>query len=113
LEEENDMLDEGFIRQWSSKFMQIATKGQGGGDYKDELTLAVEDLSKQVSAAFAGKERDYLQAVAGRLNVEATACEIYDPKVPNKLTDPQLNMLGRVAVLREAIEMVKALPAKS
>lgn len=107
------MLDEGFIRQWSDKFRQIATKGQNRNDYQDELTLAVEDLSKHVSVAFAGKEQDYLQAIAGRLNVEATACEAYDPKVPNKLTDPQLNMLGRVAVLREAIDMIKAIPAKS
>jgi hypothetical protein len=113
------MLDQTFIDMWVTRFRQTATttitKGQKGEPYEEQLHAQVDQLSKEVSAAFVGKKSEYLQAIAGQLDAGAVACEISDPQVPGKLNDAQLNVRrrGRAAVLREAIRMIRAIPLRN
>jgi hypothetical protein len=106
------MLDEGFIGPRVTRFGQIVDKYRDPTECKSQLAAAVSKLAHDVPATYPQKAQEYFDTIAGRLKLLANVHERDEPNLPNKLTDPQLNKLGKASMLREAIEMIKSMPSK-
>lgn len=105
-------VDHGFVDHQLNKIYAVSCRAEGVAlqrkavpyAYLPELDAAISDVVAHCAARRGFRKEDLLRGVRGKLRLQATILESFNPIVPFSHLSP--NHIKRAEVLRKAVELI-------